>query len=137
MAAYVATIFPHGGALIYGSQEVGHETPINFFHYVPVDWSAHPDLYKEYQHLIGLYNDYTALRKAQANYYPDKDILMFEKADDAAKFLVAVNVRNQEKCIASPEGWQGASVSDMETGAAFEMKDSLRLQPFEYKILKK
>ena len=28
MAAYVASIFPHGGALIYGSQEVGYPEPL-------------------------------------------------------------------------------------------------------------
>ena len=54
MAAYVASIFPHGGALIYGSQEVGYPEPINFFKYVPVDWTAKPEIYKEYQTLIRL-----------------------------------------------------------------------------------
>ncbi len=48
MAAYVATIYPHGGALIYSSQEVGHPTPISFFFYVPVDWNAKPEIYREY-----------------------------------------------------------------------------------------
>ena len=31
MAAFVGTVFLHGGALIYSSQEIGHEAPINFF----------------------------------------------------------------------------------------------------------
>ena len=60
MAAYVASIFPHGGALIYGSQEVGYPEPINFFKYVPVDWTAKPEIYKEYQTLIRLYNEHPA-----------------------------------------------------------------------------
>lgn len=137
MAAYVASVFPHGGALIYGSQEVGYENPINFFHYVPVDWTAHANLYKEYQHLIGLYNDYTALRKAQPIYYPNHDILMFEKTDDAASFLVAVNVRDKEAEMALPEGWHGTNAIDMSTNETVLLNDPFRLQPFEYKILKK
>ena len=136
MAAYVASVFPHGGALIYGSQEVGYEKPINFFHYVPVDWTAHADLYKEYQHLIGLYNDNPALRKAQPKFFPDRDILMFEKTDDADTFLIAVNVRNQEKEIAVPEEWRGKSLVNMEDEKDVTLAENVKLQPFEYKILK-
>ena len=136
MAAYVASVFPHGGALIYGSQEVGYENPINFFKYVPVDWTAHADLYKEYQHLIGLYNEYPALRKAQPTFFPDKDVLLFEKGDDAARFLIAVNVRNQEKEITTPRGWDGKNVVNMETGEKAVMQKAISLKPFEYMILK-
>lgn len=137
MAAYVASVFPHGGALIYGSQEVGYENPINFFQYVPVDWTAHADLYKEYQHLIGLYNDNPALRKAQPKFYPDHDILLVEKAEGKDCFLIAVNVRNQEAKMALPDEWKSAKTTDLQDGKPFELQDSLRLQPFEYKILKK
>ena len=137
MAAYVASVFPHGGALIYGSQEVGYENPINFFLYVPVDWTAKPALYKEYQHLIGLYNEYPALRKAQPKYYPDQDILLFEKGDDKTRFLIAVNVRNEEKEMASPEGWgAGVKAIDMESGETITLKDNIQLQPYEYRIVK-
>ena len=136
MAAYVASVFPHGGALIYGSQEVGYENPINFFHYVPVDWTAKADLYKEYQHLIGLYNEYPALRKAQPTYYPDHDILLFEKADDKAHFLIAVNVRNEEHEIAAPEGLKGKNAINMEDEKKLTIPDVIHLKPFEYQILK-
>ena len=137
MAAYVASVFPHGGALIYGSQEVGYENPINFFLYVPVDWTAKPALYKEYQHLIGLYNEYPALRKAQPKYYPDQDILLFEKGDDKTRFLIAVNVRNEEKEMASPEGWgAGVKAIDLESGETITLKDNIQLQPYEYRIVK-
>ena len=70
MAAYVASVFIHGGALIYGSQEVGYPDPINFFHYVPVDWTANSPLYEEYEELIDLYNDHPALRKGQLTAWP-------------------------------------------------------------------
>ena len=136
MAAYVASIFPHGGALIYGSQEVGYENPINFFKFVPVDWTANANLYKEYQHLIGLYNEYTALRIAKPTYYPDQNILMFEKADDKAHFLIAVNVRNQENKMAAPDGLKGKKAINMETEEKLTIPDVIQLKPFEYQILK-
>ena len=123
MAAYVASIFPHGGALIYGSQEVGYPEPINFFKYVPVDWTAKPEIYKEYQHLISLYNEHPALRKGTMTAWPDDDVLMFEKADDAERYLILVNVRNEQETVDLPESWQ-------------KLGDSITLEPFEYCIEK-
>ena len=123
MAAYVASIFPHGGALIYGSQEVGYPEPINFFKYVPVDWTAKPEIYKEYQHLISLYNEHPALRKGTMTAWPEDDVLMFEKADDAERYLILVNVRNEQETVDLPESWQ-------------KLGDSITLEPFEYCIEK-
>ena len=136
MAAYVATIFPHGGALIYGSQEVGYEDPINFFKYVPVNWTANPELFKEYQTLLGLYNQYPALRKGKMNAMPDKDILLFEKSDGKDTFLVAVNVRNEAKTVKLPEAWQKKKVTNLPDQKQIELATELQLEPFEYLILK-
>ena len=136
MAAYVASIFPHGGALIYGSQEVGYPEPINFFKYVAVDWNAKPEIYKEYQQLIGLYNDYPALRKGSMLAWPDDDILLFEKKDGDEQFLVAVNVRNQQKSIGLPDSWSQREVTDMMTEKSVKLEDQLSLEPFQYLILR-
>ena len=135
MAAYVASIFPHGGALIYGSQEVGYPEPINFFKYVPVDWTAKPEIYREYQTLIGLYNDHPALRKGKMTAYPDKDVLVFEKTDAAERFLVAVNVRNAEKTFTTPSQWVNRDVEDLVTGQAIKFDATFTLSPFQYIIV--
>ena len=134
MAAYVATIFPHGGALIYGSQEVGYPEPINFFKFVPVDWTAKPEIYKEYQHLIGLYNDHPALRKGKMTAYPDNDVLVFEKTDAAERFLVATNLRNEQKTISLPENWVNSQAQDQATGQNVQLGNTLTLMPFQYFI---
>ena len=135
MAAYVASIFPHGGALIYGSQEVGYENPINFFKYVPVDWTANAALYQEYQHLLKLYNERPALRKGKMTAWPDKDILLFEKSDDLGKYLVAVNVRNEAHEVALPEDWKEAITVNTADGSDMELAEKLSLKPFEYLII--
>jgi glycosidase len=134
MAAYVASIFPHGGALIYGSQEVGYPEPINFFKYVPVDWTAKPEIYKEYQTLIRLYNEHPALRKGTLITYPDKDVLVFEKTDAAERFLVLVNVRNEPKTIQVPENWVGREADDEVTGQHVKFDTNFELAPFQYLI---
>ena len=135
MAAYVASIFPHGGALIYGSQEVGYPDPINFFHYVPVDWTAKPEIYKEYKELIELYNEHPALRKGTMTAWPDNDVFIFEKKDAEESFLVIVNVRNEPKSIQIPEGWVGRETEDEITDKDFKLESTLTLEPFQYLIL--
>ncbi len=137
MAAYVATIFPHGGALIYGSQEVGYPEPINFFKYVAVDWTAKSNIYQEYKYLIGLYNDYPALRKGTLKAWPADDVLVFEKADAEDRFLVMVNVRNEANSAAVPEDWVGQEPEDMMTGKPLKLEANVTLEPFQYFILKR
>ena len=137
LAAYVASIFPHGGALIYGSQEVGYPEPINFFKYVPVDWKAKPDVYKEYQRLLGLYNEHPALRKGSMTAWPDQDVLIFEKSDDSERFLVIVNVRNASSTINIPEEWIGQKTEDEMADQAITLEATLTLEPFQYLILEK
>lgn len=135
MAAYVASIFPHGGALIYGSQEVGYPEPINFFKYVPVDWSAKPDVYQEYKKLIGLYNEHPALRKGAMTPYPDNDVLVFEKQDGDEHFLILVNVRNENKTVQVSQSWVGHEVEDEATGKELRLNETIEMEPFEYLIL--
>ena len=135
MAAYVASIFPHGGALIYGSQEVGYPEPINFFKYVPVDWTAKPEIYEEYEELIELYNEHPALRKGTLTTWPDKDVFIFEKADATERFLILVNVRNAQKTANIPESWVGKDTEDEMTDKAIKLESALTLEPFQYLIL--
>ena len=135
MAAYVATVFLHGGALIYGSQEVGYPNPINFFHFVPVDWTANSALYEEYEELIDLYNDHPALRKGQLEAWPANDVLSFQKTLDKERFLVLVNVRSQPVMADIPVAWQGLKVEDEMSDRQLTLNGTLELKPFEYLIL--
>ncbi|MBP5714296.1 MAG: alpha-glucosidase C-terminal domain-containing protein [Prevotella sp.] len=136
MAAYVASIYPHGGALIYGSQEVGYPEPINFFKYVPVDWTAKPEIYQEYKKLIEIYNKHSALRKGTIKAWPDKDVFVFEKRDKKETILVMVNVRNKAKTIQVPDNWKGRKVKDIVTEKDYQLDASLPLESFQYLILK-
>ena len=135
MAAYVASIFPHGGALIYGSQEVGYPEPINFFKYVPVDWTAKSEIYEEYKVLIDLYNDHPALRKGTMTAWADDDVLTFEKANAEERFLLIVNVRNESKTVQIPESWVGRDTKDKVKDTDLKLESTLTLDPFQYLIL--
>ena len=135
MAAYVASIFPHGGALIYGSQEVSYPEPINFFKYVAVDWTANSAIYQEYKELIELYDEHPALRKGKMRAWSDDDVLIFEKTDAEESFLIIVNVRNESKAVRIPESWVGRETKDEVTDNDFKLESTLTLEPFQYLIL--
>ena len=136
MAAFVLTTYLHGGALIYGSQEAGYPEAINFFTYVPVDWTGNSELYQEYCRLMALYNEYPAIRKGGLKTYPQPDVLLFEKQDGKDRVLVAANVRNREVNVTLPQEWNGHSSKDMYSGTEEKLEAELSLCPYQYRIFK-
>ena len=136
MAAYVASVFLHGGALIYGSQEVGYPEPINFFKYVPVDWNANPQTYAEYKQLIKIYNENPEVREGAVVPYPHNDVLAFERTLNADRMLVLVNLRDSAITIPTPQPWLNKEAVDLRTNFIAALRDSVPLGPFAYFILK-
>lgn len=136
MAAFVLTTYLHGGALIYGSQEAGYPEAINFFTYVPVDWTGNSELYQEYCRLMALYNECPAIRKGGLKTYPQPDVLLFEKQDGKDRVLVAVNVRNREVNVTLPQEWNGHPSKDMYSGTEEKLEAELSLCPYQYRIFK-
>ncbi|MBR5085903.1 MAG: alpha-amylase [Muribaculaceae bacterium] len=138
IAAFVATTFLHGGMLVYGSQEVAYPDKINFFNYVPVDWNSNPDVLKTHKKLISIYKKNSAFRSGDVAYFPDDNILAFERSDKSGKFLVLVNVRNSAQTLKTvPAGWKNTKVTNMYTGRRLKLRKSMTMKPFEYLILKK
>lgn len=137
MSAFTISAFLHGGALIYGSQEVGYPSTINFFNYVPVDWSMNPQLRQEYRQLMHLYNEHPALRKGQMTPYPAKDVVTFAKSLNGENFLIMASARRCDVLAEVPEGWKGAEVTDMISGEKRKLGDSEYLFGYKYYIFKK
>ena len=137
MAAFVATSMLHGGLLVYGSQEVGYDKPINFFHYVPVNWMQNPALYQEYQQLIKVYNENPALRKgAMADAGTTDDVLLFTRTAGGQTMIVAVNVHNRLANF-NTGSLANMAVTDVMTGKDGTIFDKMTLKPYEYRIWKK
>lgn len=134
MSAFVIAACLHGGALIYGSQEVGYPEPINFFNYVPVDWTANPHLRSEYARLMHLYNTLPALRKGARIPSPNADCMLFEKRLGNERVLVAANVRPKTIRVDLPASWQGREVTDLMTGERLTLDPTLTLDAYAYRI---
>ena len=140
MAAFVATTMLHGGMLVYGSQEVGYPETINFFHYVPVNWSANPELRNEYKKLIAVYNEHPALRSSGKVFPFDDDennILCVDRVLNNDHVLVVVNVRDAVKSIDVPGIWANRNVTDLMTGEEKTLPSRLTLNPYQYLLLSK
>ena len=138
MAAFVATTMLHGGMLIYGSQEVGYPETINFFHYVPVDWNANPQMREEYKKLVSIYNDHAALHssgKVISFDDPENNVLCVDRVLNNDNVLVLVNVRDAVHSIELPAMWADRSVTDLMTGNAVNLGKRISLQPYQYLLL--
>ncbi len=138
MAAFVATTMLHGGMLIYGSQEVGYPEPINFFHYVPVNWQANPALRDEYKKLVSIYNEHPALRSSgKVRQYDDdqNSVLCVDRVLNNDNVLVMVNVRNEPHNAEVPSMWSGRPTIDLMTGAEVVLGSTIMLKPYQYMLI--
>jgi len=138
MAAFVATTMLHGGMLIYGSQEVGYPEPINFFHYVPVNWQANPQLREEYKKLISIYNDHPALRSSGKvrQYDDDQDnVLCVDRVLNNDNVLVVVNVRNVAHNVEIPSMWCNRPVVNLMTKEEIVLSSTIAMQPYQYLLI--
>jgi glycosidase len=136
MSAFATILFFPGCPMVYGSQETGYPHIINFFNYIQVDWKANPELKKEYQQLLNIYNKNKGLRKGDLKAFPDPNILLFERSTNAEKYVVAINVRDSIVSIALPEELRNKEYVNLYNGRNQLLKDSLTLRNFEYLILK-
>ena len=135
MAAFVATTMLHGGMMIYGSQEVGYPEPINFFHYVPVNWNANPAMRDEYKKLISIYNEHPALRSSgKVIPYDDDDnnILCVDRVLNNDNVLVLVNVRDTPHNINLPGMWANRTAYDLMREEVVALGNRITLQPYQY-----
>lgn len=138
MAAFVATTMLHGGMLVYGSQEVGYPEAINFFKYVPVNWSANPELRNEYKKLISIYNEHPALRSSGKVSPCDDDennVLCVDRVLNNDNVLVIVNVHNVASSFELPAMWANRTVTDLMTGEAKTLPARLTVEPYQYLLL--
>ena len=126
--------------VIYGSQEVGYPEPINFFHYVHVDWNANPQLREEYKKLVAIYNEHPALRssgKALAFDDDENNVLVVDRVLNNDNVLVFVNVRDKANSIDVPGMWAGLTVVNLMTGEPIYLKQHITLEPYQYLLLGK
>ena len=68
--------------------------------------------------------------------YEDPDVFIFEKSDSDERFLVLVNVRNEQKTANIPQEWVGHQTEDEMTDQDVTLKETIALEPYQYLIMK-
>ncbi len=79
-----------------------------------------------------IHNDYPC----HIHIYPDDHILLFERYTDTDRYLVAVNTRDTVQRMTLPEKLAERYYVNLYTGRNITLGGQLKLQPFEYLILK-
>ena len=62
---------------------------------------------------------------------------MVEKSDERDRFLILVNVRNEEKTVGVPEPWVKREGTDLMGNRDIDLEKQITLMPFEYLILRR
>lgn len=137
IAAFVVSAFMPGCPLIYSSQEVGYPKAVNFFFFHPLDWSANQPLRKEYEKLMRVYNACPTFRKGDLTPYPDDQVVLFTRSADGDTCAVAVNVRNTVVTVSLPPALAGKTYQDLCKDEVYLCNDSLILNPYEYRVLRR
>jgi glycosidase len=138
MAAFVVAAYMKAVPMIYNGQEVGHAERVPFMGpRRPIDWTPKPALTKEYKQLIRFRNSSEALRNGALASYSTDDVCAFTKTIGKEQVWVVVNLRNTPASYPRPAGLAATGWHNAFDGKAMAVAEPLKLQPYQYLVLKK
>lgn len=136
LAASVATIFTGGVPLIYSSQEVGTFDNVPFFNNSSINWDANPDMLESYRKILQFYSQSEVAKKGQNVIFSDSDIVCFKKTYNNQEIVILVNIRNSIQDYSLPDDLSNTSWTDTMTQNRVSLPNVLRLQPYQFYILR-
>jgi len=136
LSASVLSIFMGGVPLIYTGQEVGRVEKVPFFTNSPIDWTTHPEMYHAYREFMTIYQQSETLRQGNLQDFSGTDVVCFTKNIADSRFLILVNVRNVPHDFTLPAMFHQTTWIDALTGETVNLGDTVRLESYQYLILK-
>ncbi|WP_421753718.1 alpha-amylase family glycosyl hydrolase [Croceimicrobium sp.] len=137
VAAMVATAYLGGVPLIYSSQEVGRDRTLPFFSNDLINWSANPEVKKQYQQFMQIYANEAAAKVQTITDYSSQDVLAFTKTKDGEELLVLVNCRNNSVSYNVDPGLSAGNWTDLMHGQSVQLNSTLNLNAGAYFIYKR
>lgn len=138
LAAFVVALSMNSVPMIYNGQEVGYSKRLDYFDRTPIDWStADYDMLKEYKKLIAFRNSSEALRKGKLTGYSNSDASAYMMQTDTEKVLVVVNLRNSAVTYGAATGIADSTWKNALTGESIAITNQIKLEAYQYLILKK
>ena len=131
LAAFILMRALNTSTMIYGSQEVGYGSTINFFKTSTFSWTAEADYFAAYKKTM------TALthidRNQDATVYAAGPLVLLAYPDA----LVAVNTSERDVEATLPAALVGQIYGDEITGSGVTLSATLPVKAYEYRILVK
>jgi glycosidase len=137
LAAFAIELYLKGVPLIYTGQEIAHPSTISFFDYNPLSWEGKEELIAEHAELIGIRQNNEAFKTGDYQAYPNDDVVMFERSNADAEFLVLVNIRNSNSVVSLPEVFQNSDWTNIRTEGNLRLESEVTLEPYQFLLLKK
>ncbi len=138
IAAFVVAYSMNSIPMIYNGQEIGYNKRIDYFDRTPIDWStADNDMLAEYKTLIAFRNGSDALKKGKLTGYSSSDVSAFVMQTDTEKVLIVVNLRNKAVTFGVASGIANSSWKNALTGESIDVANEIKLDAYQYMILKK
>jgi glycosidase len=141
MAAFVVTAYMKGVPMIYNGQEIATPYRLVFpFTGRKIDWSlsaANQDVTAEYKKVVAFHNKSKAIRRGTLNSYSTDDVCVFTREAGPEKVLVLSNLRDKEVTYKLPDNLANSVWKDAFSGAKTSLATEIRLEPYQYLVLKK
>lgn len=137
LASFVIATTLGGTPLIYSSQEVAYNRPINFFNYVPVDWNQNGEFLSAFKQLMSIYNSTPAFKSGELVTYPNADVVCFTRTINQQEVLVMVNVRAKNLSLTIPEALVNTKWTSLLANEEVSLSENMDLSPYQYLILEK
>jgi glycosidase len=141
MAAFVVVAYMKGIPMIYNGQEIATPFRLVFpFVKTKIDWSlgdANQDVTAEYKKIVAFHNKSTAIRRGALTSYSSDDVAAFTKEAGSEKVLVLSNLRDKAVTYTVPAALVNSSWKDAFNGAKTPVTTEVKLEPYQYLVLKK
>jgi len=140
MAAFVVTAYMKGIPMIYNGQEIGTPFRLTFpFTGKSVDWSladANRDVLADYKKIVAFWNKSKTIRRGTMVSYSSDDVCAFTKTLNGEQVLVLSNLRNKPVDYSLPAKLAGEWKAAFD-GSKANLSDVVKLEPYQYMVLKK
>lgn len=136
ISAFVIAATLGGSPMIYSSQEIGHPTQISFFTNTNMNWSSNPSYRDEYKKIMNIYSNSDALKKGTLKTYENGKVVTFVRKSQKETILIFVNTTNEQVEAKTPIEFSQEDLMNLITNSVEKIPSVLKLDPFQYKILK-
>jgi hypothetical protein len=139
MAAFVVVAYMKGVPMIYNGQEIGTPFRLVFpFKSTSINWRLNnPDVTAEYKKIIAFRNKSKAIRRGRLNSYSSDDVCAFTKEIGSEKVLVISNLRDKSVTYNIPSTFANTKWKDVFTGTKTTLNTEIKVEPYQYLVLKK